>query len=108
MLLGVKDASGETETIAVQAVETPVDRSGVISADPYTVVMEANADRAGWYFQNKGAANMVLYEFGQDPDDGGGFVVVPNAFFPPPGYPITVEEIRVTGTAPQAFAAREW
>lgn len=110
MLLQVKDANGETQAIATQAVDTLTDRSGTIeSAEDYTVVMEANADRAGWFFQNQAddGTVMTINEIGGDPLEAG-IAIPPGGTFPPPGYPITVSEIRVAGTADMPFAAREW
>lgn len=110
MLMIVLDGQGVEQTIIVQSQGATIDASGTIAADDETQeIAAANADRAGLYFQNKGANVMLLNDLG---DAGSGelacFQVPPGQSWPPAGYPIPVTAINVSGTAGDAFVFRQW
>lgn len=114
MLLTVKDALGNDATVIAQGQATPTDRSGmIVGTDASQALLNANAARSGWFFQNLGTEPMFINELAADatsqPVDGDGSIMVPpGASFPPCGYPVPPGQVNVTGTAGQFYVAREW
>ncbi|HEY5084250.1 MAG TPA: hypothetical protein VII48_07015 [Rhizomicrobium sp.] len=103
------DGNGNPIYFAVQGQEPTVDFSASIVANDTTQeVAAANANRAYLYFQNKGANVMLINDVG---DAGSGepscFQVPPGQSWPPPGYPIPITQINVSGTEGDAFLYRE-
>lgn len=118
MLLTVKDGNGVEQVIVTQGRDALTDRSGTIAeAGVSQAIMPANAERAGWFFQNLSAMPMMINEIGDDAALVGSFLVLPLGTFPPPGYPVTITAVSVRcddsgeGTDDAAgapFTAREW
>jgi len=108
MLLAIRDASGNVQTVVTQAAGTPVDRSGTIAGTTSQPLMVANSLRSGYLFQNTGSNPMTISEIGNDATLAGTFVVGVGQMFPPVGYIITQGAINVAGTAGDTYTAREW
>ncbi len=110
MLLKVLDGTATSQTVIAKGQEAPTDRSGTIASTGVSqTLMAANATRSGYVVQNNGASVMWLNEIGAAASAiGGSYAIAPGAVFPPPGWPVTAAAIAITGTAAQAFTAREW
>lgn len=110
MLLNVKDSAGDTQIVVVQAQENPSDASGVIVADGVSqTLVGAFAERSGFLIQNLSVENpMYINEIGGDATSPGSFMLVPRAFFPPPGYPVPTGDINIAGSMGDRYAARVW
>lgn len=114
MLIQVLDSNGTPHWVVFQGQDQINDYSGTLAisavgpaATPQQIAA-ANANRAGWLFQNTSASAMLLNEI----DAGGFWVINSGQFFPPPGYPIPTGAIEVQGAAQSAvgdsFTYREW
>jgi hypothetical protein len=114
MQLYVVDANGNQQVVLVAGIEIPTDQSNVIVATGVSqALLAANADRAGMLFQNVGTHNMTINELGAAAsgtvsEGSGSWVVVPNAYFPPPGFAMTNSAFAVEGTMSDAYVCREW
>lgn len=111
MLLIVVDGNGNQQTIVSQNQGAAQDFSGTIGpamGEDDQVVSPANANRAGCYFQNKGASVMTVSELGDASDPLTAFLVPPGQAWPPAGYPVPTTAVRVAGTLGEVFLYREW
>jgi hypothetical protein len=110
MLMEVLDGNGNPLSICVQTQEPTVDFSDVLAAgDTSQLCAAANANRAGLYFQNKGAHAMTLNDVGNAGSaEPSAYIVAPGQSWPPPGYPIPITAINVAGTLGEAYLYREW
>lgn len=109
MLLIVKDANGDPQTVVVQAQQVPASDSGTIqnTGDEETI-LEANPNRSGWYFQNLGVNNIRIEDTGGDPTGPTALAIPPLGVFPPPGYPVTTSAVNISGFQGDTYAFREW
>lgn len=111
MLIQILDATGTQQQVIIKAQEAVTDRSGQIAATGVSQILAAaNVLRSGFRIQNKSSVNpMYVNELGAASASGAqSFTVLPGAFFPPDGYPVSTNAINVLGTAGDTFAAREW
>lgn len=111
MLLKVIDAQGNPQTIVTHGQEAVVDHSGTITATGTSqLALAANALRSGWCLQNMGGGPPLWCNtLGADAVAGAGSFVVPvGGAFPPPGFPLTTDEINILGTVGCAFTLLEW
>jgi hypothetical protein len=111
VIITIIDGNGAPQRAIIQAQGPATDRSGAITgpvAGNPQVLMVANPNRSGWWFENVDAAPMTLSDFGGDPTLASAVVVYPGQSFPPPGYPVPVTAITIAGTLGQKFVAREW
>lgn len=121
MLLNVVDANGAIQQVSVPSPGTAEDASGVILADlpsgpgPYTyqelLPASPGSTRGGWWFRNRGFADMFLTEDGTDPSSSNTAILVKvGELYPPPGvgYPVTQGAVLLAGQAGDAFSAKEW
>lgn len=108
MRLVIVDGDGEQRDVVWQSVETPADASDAIAGAGSQPLLAENLNRAGWFFQNCGAASMRVNELGADATMDGAIVIPPGGTFPPPGYPVTTTQINVSGTMGQKYSCREW
>lgn len=118
MRVPVIGGDGETYTIIMAgADETVIDRSGTFAAPNVSqVLMEANADRSGWFFQNNTTEEVWINELGGDAQANNGCIMVaPGESFPPAGYPVSLLAISILspevpgdGEDLPPFTAREW
>jgi len=114
MLIQVLDAAGEPHYTTAQGQDQIDDFSGALAAGAIggaatpQPIAPANANRAGWLFQNTSAQAMLLLEIAT----GGFWVINSGQFFPPCGYPIPVGAIAVQGSPTSLlgdpFTYREW
>lgn len=112
MLLTVKNALGENVTVVSSGQESPTDASG-IATGASQALFNANANRSGWFVQNRGASPMYVNELGAVATDvisggAGCFKIAPGESFPPAGFPVTTSQINIIGIAGEEFVAREW
>ena len=108
MRLVIVDGNGIEQTVIAQSVETPVDASGVLAGAGSQPLLAANPLRAGWLFLNDSAHVMRINELGGDATAAGAWIVPAGGYFPPPGYPVTVGQINISGTNADAYTVREW
>lgn len=109
MRIDVIDGNGAPRNVIWQSTAVLTDRSGVIAADHVSQdLMVANADRAGWFFQNRSGRPMTISEYGADAELDSAITVYPNQSFPPPEYPLTLTKITVSGSIGDKYVAREW
>ena len=113
MLLNVTDGNGLPQKIITPGQETVIDQSGIIAATTTSQIMAAtNAFRSGIAFQNNGAHNMIVNDLAPAVSPtvagDGSFVVVPGAYWPPQGYPVSTGAINVSGTAGDTYTCRTW
>jgi hypothetical protein len=115
MLVQILDGAGLPHYVSWPAQDQINDGSGVLGAGAVgaaavsQIVAAANANRAGFLFQNTSVNAMLLLEAGAV----AGWLVNPGGFFPPiPGYPIPTGVISVQGlvlsAAGDTFTYREW
>lgn len=106
-LIPALDGDGNEVTIYVQGQGATNDFSGMIAAtDESQEAAAANPNRGYLYFENQGAHTMALNDLG-DATLPSAFLVAPGQSWPPPGYPIPITAINVSGTAGEAFLYRE-
>ena len=116
MLVTIIDGNGVEQQVTWQAQDLINDFSGALQAPAVgptftpQLVAAANAQRAGFLYQNTSQANQVFYEEG---NAVAGFIVKPQDYFPPfQNYPIPTGAIYVAGTANSEindpFTYREW
>lgn len=111
MLLNVLDAAKTLRTICAQSQDSPTNRSGTITAAGASqVLMAANANRSGWFVQNTGQNITIrVNDLAGDPADANSVILLYGQTFPPPGYPVTVGAINITGDVTGSpYSAREW
>lgn len=111
MLLEVLDANKDPVIICAQSQDAPTDRSGNIAAvNTSQALMGANANRSGWFVQNTGLNTTVrVNDIGGLATDANSVVLLYGQTFPPPGYPVTVGPIVISGdVAGATYSAREW
>ena len=106
MLLNILDGNGNPQVIIAQGQGACADFSGVLTGG--VAVIDANADRSGFLFQNNGTHTMRINEEGAG-SAANAFVVAPGGFFPPyAGFQIPTTAIQISGTADEPFTYREW
>lgn len=111
MLLTVLDAGAVPRTEIVRGQETLTDVSGVLAVDnTWQILAPPNPTRSGISFQNRGTSPMDICDMGVDAAEAGAtsWLVEPGGYWPPPGFPTTVGEIAVRGTAGDAWTARDY
>jgi hypothetical protein len=107
------DGNGYPQKIITPGQENLVDASGVIAATGVAqVLLAANANRSGFILQNDGSHNMEINDLGvattTPTANNGSFVVVPGAYFPPAGYPVSTGAISIIGNTNDAYTVRAW
>jgi hypothetical protein len=109
MQIAFVDGNGNQQIAIGQSVATPTDRSGTIAVGATSQqLMAPNALRSGWFIQNQSASAMQISEIGNASTAVGFIIIAAGQSFPPPGYPVTLGQINISGTAAAVFAAREW
>lgn len=115
-LVTIIDGNGVEQQVTWQAQDKINDFSGALGALAVGVapqllqIAPANAQRAGFLFQNTSQADQVFYE---DGNAVAGYIVKPESYFPPfQNYPIPTGAMYVVGTAnseaADTFTYREW
>ena len=109
MLLVVTDGQGNAQTIVVKGQEVVVDYSGTITATEISQpLLAASATRSGWIMQNNGQNPMTINEIGNSPLTNS-FAVAPfGGVFPPENFPLTTNQLNITGTAGDNYTLRAW
>jgi hypothetical protein len=120
MLVQILDAAAQPHLVAMQGQDQINDYSGSLGVPAVgnnptlQEAAPANANRAGFLFQNTSANAMLLMELNEtNPPEASSWVINPGQFFPPiPGYPIPTGLIMVAGTANSVagdtYALRDW
>ena len=110
LILGL-DGDGNPVEFYVQGPGPTIDFSGAIAADGVSQpAAVANPNRAYLTFQNRGANVMYVSDVGDAGDpaaEPSSFTVAPGQSWPPPGYPIPLTQINVSGTAGDGYLYRE-
>lgn len=108
MLLRVRDGEGQPQTMIVPGQETVNKHDGALADALAHDAIPANPDRSGYFFQNRGNADMYVNDQAAAVADGTSFKVAPGGTWPPAGYPVTTGAISVIGTQGDAYIARDW
>lgn len=108
MLLIVLDGAGDLQTIISPGQEVVTDRSGaIVATDTPQELMAVNTARSGFFLQNIGETNLYINDL-DDAVIGESMIVSSGGIWPPPGYPVSVGSISISGTQGCAYVAREW
>lgn len=119
MLIKILDGEGYLQTVIMPGQETVTDRSGSIAvAATWQTVMDTNAGRSGWTFQNVGQLDaqgvpqfnpMWLNEAGvENPTQANSILVLGGQLVSSREYALITGQIVVYGSLGDTFMAREW
>jgi hypothetical protein len=108
VLLIVQDGQGNLQTISAKGQEAVVDGSGSIAATGQSqTLLAANPNRSGWLMQNTGTYPMLINELG-NPALSASWEVPAGWVFPPINFPLTINQLNISGTAGDTYTLRSW